>query len=215
MNKQLSASLLVLSCAFSASAIASDESKTYFTAGVSHINVDLGFSASGITTDETDTAPHFTIGYKVDDNFALEGGLIGPAEASITASGSASGTLNGKSLSVSGAATITAEADTTYTIGGVYNMSPNDQLSIYAKGGMLWWDVDYVAALSGNVTYDGTTTSVSTSSTIASRDGSDAYYGIGAAYDLSNDLELRADYTKTEIDSGDIDIVGLSLVSNF
>jgi hypothetical protein len=80
---------------------------------------------------------------------------------------------------------------------------------------MLWWDVDYTAAGTLNVTYGGTTTAISGSGKFASNDGSDVYLGVGMNYEVAEDVSISADYMRTEVDGADIDAYTLSAVMRF
>jgi opacity protein-like surface antigen len=189
--------------------------KMYVEGGWTRTSADLGISLSGVTVDEDDDTFRLGVGYNVNENFAVEAGVIGPAEASVSASGSITGTLNGKPLVLSAAGSLIADAKESYTLGGKLNLPVNDKFTAYAKGGMLWWDVDYKASGTLTVTYNGQATSISGSGTYASADGSDPYYGIGGSYSVTDKVSINADWLRTEIDGADIDAYSLTASMKF
>ena len=208
-------SLIVSSLALASLAANAADSNMYGSVGMTALKADLGFSVSGVTIDDDDTAPMVMLGYKINDTVSLEAGVVGSSEVSASASGSASGTLNGKSISVSAAGTVKAEADNSYMLGAAFNMPVAEKLTATARAGMLWWDVDYVASGTLNVTYDGTTTAIAGSKKFASNDGSDVYLGVGMNYEVADDVSISADYMRTEVDGADIDAYTLSAVMRF
>ncbi|OZY87915.1 hypothetical protein CBP51_02740 [Cellvibrio mixtus] len=57
----------------------------------------------------------------------------------------------------------------------------NQYFSLYAKGGQLWWDADAsIAAINASDNYD----------------GSEAFWGGGAKFRLSDNLDLRVEYER-------------------
>lgn len=215
MNKKLKiiiAGLLVNVA--SMNAIATEVGSTYFTAGVMKISTDEldVLAASGVTIDDEDTAVTFGVGYQFDENLSFEAGVIGESEASATLSGSESGTINGKSYSISGALTIKAQTDTSYTLGMRYSSLVNENLDVYGKAGLLFWDLKGLVSADGTLTYDGSTYTASGTAQFYQNDGNDPYFGMGGSYKLNQTTSLDLDYIKMEVDDGDVD--GLSLAVN-
>ncbi|SVE60478.1 uncharacterized protein METZ01_LOCUS513332, partial [marine metagenome] len=132
-------------------------------------------AGTGVTIDDSDTVTNITGGFYVSPNLSLEAGIITGAEVSASVSDGDSGTLYGKTYSVSGTISITAKTDPSYLFGVKYSSPESGPLSVYGKGGMLFWNVSYIASASGTVTYDGTAYSGSSSLTFHSADGSDPY----------------------------------------
>jgi len=98
----------------SMAAMATEVGGTYVTAGMMKLSTeefDSVKGTSGVTVDDEDTAINFMVGYQVDKNLSVEAGIIGKGETSVSFAGGESGTLNGKSYSVSGVVTATAKTD--------------------------------------------------------------------------------------------------------
>jgi len=204
---------------FSLSANAA-ENNFYIDAGLANLEVDLGVSEwsttnATLTTDENDNAPMIVAGYRLDDNVSLEGGVLGSADASVSVTANFNGTIYGTAVVANGTVTAKAEANPSYMLGAAYKMPLSDQFSIDARAGMLWWDVDYKASANVSATIGGTSYAASASGTLASRDGSDPYFGLGATYDFTDDVAVKANLFRTEIDGADIDAAALSLSMKF
>jgi len=189
----------------------------YGTLSYANLSTDAldALKVSGVTVDDDDSEMMLGVGYRLTDNLAVEAAMGMGSEVSATTSGTVTGTLYGKSYTATGSVKVSAETDNSFMLGGVYSAPINNQFSLNAKAGLLFWDVDYIASASGTLTYDGTSYSGSTSETFLSKDGEDLYYGIGAAYAASEDVDIRADYMRTEIDDADIDVISLAAVVNF
>ena len=194
-------------------ATADDSKKLYVTAGVMNVTVDLAADVSGVTIDDEDTVASFTVGYRLDDNFSAEAGALSSGEVTVSATGSGSGTWQGKAYSYSAAVSAKAETDTSYMLGMKYSTPINDKFNVYGKAGMLFWDTEYTVTGSGTLTYDGTNYTGTGTAKFRGEDGSDPYYGVGASYAMTEDMDILVDYMKSEVDTKDID--GLSVVASF
>ena len=195
---------------------ADDSSKAYFSAGMVYMT-DKGLDVlkeTGAPVDDSDTVATFSFGYKVSPNLALEGSIISGGEVSASFSGGESGTLHGQTYSVSGTVTAKAKSDSSYMLGLKYS-GGSGPLGINIKAGQLFWDVDYIASVSGTLTYDGYAYSGSGSTTFHSVDGNDPYVGFGMSYALSKDSSIDLDYISTEINDSDMSGYSLSWVVNF
>ena len=195
---------------------ADDLSKTYFSVGVMNMTdkgLD-GLKGTGVTIDDSDTVSNFSLGYKVSPSLAFEGGIISGGEVSASLSGGESGTLYGQTYSVSGTLTVKAETDPSYLFGLKYS-GGSGPLSINIKAGQLFWDVDYIASVSGTITYAGTAYTGASSATFKTIDGSDPYFGLGMSYAFSKNSSIDLDYISSEINDSDISGYSLSWVTNF
>jgi hypothetical protein len=172
-------------------------------------------AGTGVTIDDSDTVTNITGGFYVSPNLSLEAGIITGAEVSASVSDGDSGTLYGKTYSVSGTISITAKTDPSYLFGVKYSSPESGPLSVYGKAGMLFWNVSYIASASGTVTYDGTAYSGSSSLTFHSADGSDPYFGWGMSYAIGKDNSINFDYMLSEVNDTDISGYGFSWVRNF
>ena len=169
-------------------------------------------SGTGVTIDDNDTVANFTVDYYVSPSLAFEGSVVSGPEVSASLPSNNSGTLHGKSYSVSGALTITAKTDTSYLFGVKYSPSSSGALGIYGKAGLLFWDVDFIVSGSGTLTYNGTTYN---SKTFLQVDGSDPYIGLGLSYEVSKNTSIAFDYIATSstnaIEGVSIDFSGYSI----
>lgn len=71
--------------------------------------------------------------------------------------------------------------------------------SLYAKGGLLSWDIDVQGPLG----------------TSADDDGEDPFYGFGARLGLAGALGLRLEYERFELDNTDVDLASANLEFRF
>jgi len=195
---------------------ADDSSKTYLSAGMINITdkgLD-GLKATGVTIDDSDTVANFSLGYKVSPSLALEGSIISSGEVSASFTGGQSGVLYGKQYLATGTVSVKAKTDNIYSLGLKYS-GGSGPFSINIKAGQLFWDVDYIASVSGTLTYDGYAYSGSSSTTFLTVDGNDPYVGFGISYALGKDSSIDLDYISTEINNSDMDGYSLSWVANF
>ena len=172
-------------------------------------------AGTGVTIDDSDTVTIITGGFYVTPNIALEAGIITGAEVSASLSTGDSGTLYGNTYSLSGTATVKAESDPSYLWGVKYSSPESGPLSVYGKAGMLFWNVNYTATVSGTFTYAGTAYSLSSSTKFRSASGSDPYLGMGMSYAIGKDNSISFDYISSEVDDADISGYGFSWVRNF
>jgi hypothetical protein len=209
------AALFLTTASFATFAETEDSKKYYVTAGMMAVTTDAldSVAGAGITIDDEDTAPTITIGYQIDDNLSLEAGVIGESDVSATFSGGETGTLRGKTYTITGTVTVKAESDTSYILGAKYATSVIDNFDLYGKAGILLWDLKGVVSGGATVVYDGTTTTITGSHQIYQTDGNDFYYGIGGSYKFNQTTSVNADYLKMEVDDADVD--GLSLAVSF
>jgi len=216
MKKQLNTAIAALFLTTASMAtMATEVGDAYVTAGVWNLKADLGntLSGSGITVDDEDTVGSITVGYQVDKNLSVEGGVIGSGEVSVNYTGSGSGTYLGKAYSYSVDGAVKAETDTSYTLGLKYSNPVNEQVDIYGKAGMLFWDVDYSVTGAGTFTYNGTGYTLAGASKFAEASGNDLYVGVGASYTMTKDTKISAEYMKSEVHGADVD--GLSAAITF
>ena len=188
--------------------------KPSFTLGAMLINDNSldALSGTGVTIDDNDIVANFTVDYYVSPSLAFEGSIVSGPEVSASLPSNDSGTLHGKSYSVSGALTITAKTDTSYLFGVKYSPSSSGALGIYGKAGLLFWDVDFIVSGSGTLTYNGTTYN---SKTFLQVDGSDPYIGLGLSYEISKNTSFAFDYITTAstnaIEGVALDLSGYSI----
>lgn len=184
----------------------------YVDLGLGQAKADLGDTA-GLNVDDTDTAYSIGAGYKFNDNIAIEGGYLKLGTASISATGTVSGTYYGSPYSATGTLAASAEVDGFY-LGPVLSLPFADKFEAYARAGVYFWDSDEKASASGTLTYAGITYAGDVTAS-SSSDGSDPYYGIGAAYKATESVAVGADWTRYDIDGIDVDVLGARLKYSF
>lgn len=201
----------MLMALFAAPAAMAEERGFYGIVGFGQSKADI--DASGFTVDDEDTYKHVGVGYSFSDHIALEGGYLDLGQASISASGSASGTYYGSPFSATGTLSATAEADG-YYIGPRFTYPLNKDLGVYGKVGVYFWDLKATASASGSLTYKGTTYAANASAS-ATDDGSDPYWGFGLNYRLNDRFSVRGEFTRYEVSDTDVDNLGVTLVVKF
>ena len=169
-------------------------------------------SGPGVTIDDSDIAASFSLTYPVSPNVAFEVGVLSSFEVSAVLPSSDSGILHGKSYSTNGTLTLTAKTDTSYQTGMKFNTSINQSFNIYARTGLVFWDVDFSSSGSGTLTYNGTSYN---SKSFLKVDGSDPYLGLGLSYKTNDRSSLNLDYltlaSTNAIDGAAFDVSGYSL----
>ncbi|MCC5856610.1 MAG: outer membrane beta-barrel protein [Ectothiorhodospiraceae bacterium] len=85
-----------------------------------------------------------------------------------------------------------------WSLAGTAALPVTPNFAPYAKLGQLFWDADLEAG------------PVSTS-----RDGNDMFYGVGARFALSHNLDLRMEYERFALDDTDLDMGSLNLQLRF
>ena len=148
-------------------------------------------SGTGVTIDNSDIAANFSLTYPVSPSIAFEAGVLSDFEASVDLPDSNSGTLHGKSYSTNGALTLKAQTNTSYLTGMKFTTSVNEPLNIYARTGLIFWDVDFKVSGSGTLTYNGASFN---SKSFLKVDGSDPYLGLGLSYSTNDRSSLSFDY---------------------
>ena len=230
MKNKLNTAIAALFVATASMAATAADDNWYGYVGMQNSELDVNTSSlenAGLTVDKKDTGFHFGAGYKMDDNFSFEMGYMDMGKATIgtgtlAATASGSGNIGGNSYSytstLAGTVDATVKSDG-YTLGGIYSVPMADKIDGFVKAGIYFWDAE--AKLTGTITA-GTLTVNGTAYTSGTHDiaglsktGSDLYVGLGGSYELSTDLSLRADYTQYEVWEEDVNVTGLTLVSNF
>ncbi len=136
--------------------------------------------------DDKDTGFKIFGGYRFNQNFALEGGYADFGKSTFSIPGFASGT---------------AEA-TTIFVQAVGMIPINPTVSLLGKAGLHLWD----AKENGQIL--GTPFSVSD-------DGTDLAFGLGVQFNFSRQFALRLEWENYDMDTSDIQVLGVSAILHF
>ena len=226
-NKLISTLMVILMMSVTFTSLAADSEKTpkisLTFGGIYIYNEGFdGLAGTGRTVDDEDDVTYFSVGYNISPSLALEGGIMTDSEITSSMSQGHTGTLHGKSYSVSqgcascstgegsGTINLKAEIDNSYLFGVKYSASTKGALGVYAKAGMLFWDVAYTAT-NAQFTYNGT----AKSGRFLEVDGSDGYVGLGMSYAISKNSSFAFEYMSSKIHDSDIKGYELSFQQNF
>ncbi|ARD44174.1 outer membrane beta-barrel protein [Colwellia sp. PAMC 21821] len=149
-----------------------DHQGIYVGAGYGLLKVD---SDEGF--DEDDNAANAFVGAQINQAFSIEAGYI--------------------DFGRHGNQVFNTEVDG-YTLALKAGLPVNDHLTVYMKGGQLWWDAD-INAIEGSNNVD----------------GNDFFYGAGASIALTEGWDLRIEYTRFDIDFERDEIGILSNIESF
>ena len=226
-NKLISTLMVILMMSATFNSFAADSEKTpkvsFTFGGIYLYNEGFdGLAGTGRTVDDEDDVTFFSVGYNISPSLALEGGIMTDSEITSSMSVGHTGTLHGKSYSVSqscaqcssgeGSSTINlkAEIKDSYLFGVKFSPPTKGALGVYAKAGILFWDVAYTAT-NAQVTYNGT----AKSGRFLEVDGSDGYVGLGMSYAISKNSSFAIDYLLSEIHDSNISGYSLSFQQSF
>jgi OOP family OmpA-OmpF porin len=162
--------------------------------GTTKFKVD---GSSGWNMDDKDTSYSVLGGYMFNDYFGAEAGYLNLGKASGSITGNLSGTLYGRALVVNG--TVRAEGDATGWLLGIRGVLPiNDRFSLNGRVGIYKWDSDVKATVSAAGTWGGTPIAANGSAS-QSYSGSDAYYALGAAYNIHKQVTIGVGYSNYKL----------------
>jgi len=209
MKKVIASTLFALAAAtLSSSVLAGDwygmvsAGRSDFKGGKSDLdNILIGAGATGLSSrlDDTDTGYKVQLGYRINQNFAVEGGYLDLGKMKYTAA------------FTGGAASAEAKADG-WNIALVGSVPVGQNLSLFAKLGMI------DAKVKVNVSATGPGGAAAGSADDTSWKGN---YGIGASYALSDKWAVRAEYERfndlgdSNTGKGDVDLFSVGVVFKF
>lgn len=213
LRKTVIAALLIGSSFVVSNVMAADEAGWYVGASLGRSSIDIdtnkvvaaavaaGFATATATADTSDTAYKLFAGYKVNRNFAVEGGYtdLGKASISMTTTGPV--------------ASINAEAKATaWEVNAVGILPINENFSVFGKLGYHWDDVKAkAAAISGGA------------GVAINKDysGNDFKFGVGAEYNINRNVGLRLEFERynnvgSSTSGGqDVDVASLGMAYRF
>ena len=181
--------------------------KISLTIGASYLSNEgfSGLKGTSRTVSDEDDVTHFTVGYNISPSWTLEAGMLSSSKITSRLYTGASGTLHGKSYSVSqgcggcalggsGTVNLKAEVDDSYMFGVKFNTNSKGNLDLFTTLGVLYWNVDYTAT-GAQFTYDGT----AKSGRFLEVDGNDAYMGLGATYEINKNSSIAFEYLVSKV----------------
>ena len=163
-------------------------------------DLDAVLAAGGITstssTDDKDTGWKAFAGYRIMKYLAVEGAYtnLGEATANTVITAPVAGTVN------------TDVESESWNISAVGILPLNDQFSLFARLGVNVWNID--ASSSGTGSGGPFVLDVSD-------DGTDVVYGLGAAYNITQNLSVRGEWERYDFDGDDIDLLSVGLAWAF
>ena len=170
--------------AFLLPSLASADTGLFVGASVGSSHLEDDFSNLNIDTDAT--AYRFVGGFQITDYFGIEAGYHNFGDFSETID-------LGQALSRT---EITADG---WTLGGTLGLPLNEQISLYGRAGVFFWDADVeVNGFSIDVPED-----------------ENSYYGGGAKIDVTQNLSLLGDWTRYELDTIDSDVISIGFQYRF
>lgn len=147
---------------------------------------DIG--ATSVSCKQTDTAYRISAGYQINDNFSAEAGYLDAGKVGANIAGTYLG------VPYTGTAAI---KDSEWQLAAIGTIPLGNNFSVFGKAGLSRWDVrTFVSATAGGVTAAGS----------GKATGIDFLWGLGAKYDITPSVALRAQFESHK--AGDVAITG-------
>ncbi len=156
----------------------------YVGASIGNARLDDNFDGFGIDTDAD--AYRFFGGIQISDTFGIEAGYLNFGD--FTESVDLGGLLSRTDISGDG-----------WTLGATLALPLSENLSLFGKGGVFFWDAD--------ISVDGFS--------IDTPGDDNPYYGGGLKLDLSDNFSLTGDWTIYEFDVLETDVISLGFNYRF
>lgn len=143
-------------------------------------------------SEDTDTGFRIFGGFGQNPNFGIEIGYSDFGEATFDA--------ESDGCCFYPAGPVSASAATTGIDVSLVGRAPmSDAVAVTARLGMLKWETEFDARVSGGSGSD-------------SEDGTDILFGIGLEFAASSSMSLRGEFTRYALDDADLDSLSLSLI---
>jgi OOP family OmpA-OmpF porin len=196
----------------SGSAIAAGEG-FYVDLGVGTGKVNLP-NIAGVNLDNKTTGYSFGAGYNINKFVAAEVGYQHMGDVAYSASGAVTGTYQGSPFTITASGQLAAENTKGWYFGPKFSLPINDQFELNARLGLFNWDTTVRLSGTAGVSYGGQTV-VGAGSISKDYDGTDSYYGVGAAYNINKNIAVGIDYTQYKIDEYKVDTWGIKAKYSF
>jgi OOP family OmpA-OmpF porin len=164
--------------------IASADNGLFVAASVG--SAELSDSFDGFDVDADSTAYRFTVGWRFNDYFAVDGGYHNFGRFDQTFDDA--GTPTSVSLKADG-----------FTLGGVASLPLSDRFSLFARAGAFFWDGD---AEINNVS-------------AAKPEDTNLYYGAGARLALTERLSATVDGSRYDLDGTSSNVLSVGVDFRF
>lgn len=156
----------------------------YVGASIGNARLDDNFDSFIVDTDSN--AYRFYGGFQFSDSFGIEAGYLNFGD--FTESVDLGGLLSRADISGDG-----------WTVGATLGMPLSDNLSLFGKGGIFFWDTD--------INVDGFS--------IDTPGDNNPYIGGGLKLDLGDTFSLTGDWTRYEFDVLETDVISLGINYRF
>ena len=157
------------------------------------------------THKTSDTSQKLVLGYRFNQSIAVELAYVDFGTPSLTLDASLASEL------ASGSGTGFVSADITgFSVSGLAGVPLGERASLYLRFGVLSWEAEGRGTASGALSVGGIAGS---QSFVASLDGADVHYGVGARWRLSDHTALRAEWEHYEI--ADLDMLSAGVEFSF
>lgn len=174
------------------------------------LSIDINASS-----DDKDTGWKIYAGYRLNKNFAVEGGYVHLGKFGYNASYTGSFVEEGGTVEFTGAGSVKARAKA-WTLGVLGILPVSDSFEVFGKVGAAFWDVKTTA------TATATAEETLTLSDSVSKSGTGLNFGLGAVYNINKNLGVRLEWERfndvgKEETTGksDIDLISLGLKYSF
>lgn len=183
------AKILTLVAIFGASSVYATENKLYVGLSFGSVDVDskITKTAGSISLDDSDSGFKLYGGYKLSENVAIEGSYGDLGNFSLTGIQGETFTLDGEQLAFLADGTSVIDS-TSLGVAGVFSLPVSHRLSPYVKLGLHRWEMqgnDHLRAFPG----------------LGNESGTDMMYALGISLSFIDNLQLRGEYERIEVDS--------------
>lgn len=153
--------------------------------------------------DTTDSASKYFLGYRFNRAVAVELSKIdfGRARIDLTTD------LASSSQTFSGDAEVTAKLEG-LSLSGIFSVPIGDRFGLFARLGVLNWDVKGRGRASGTMPGTGGASPID-AQFVASESGADVHYGVGGRLRITDNVAVRAEWERFEVVEVDVLSAGL------
>ncbi|EAV46766.1 OmpA/MotB [Methylophilales bacterium HTCC2181] len=144
---------------------------------------------ASLNEDEDDTGYKLFAGYRASNNFGVELHYADLGEASLSGNIGDTFISNGVTYGFTANGVKIVQETKSYGAAATYALPLNDSFSLLGKIGFHRWDIE------DSQGFD--------------EDGTEPFYGIGASYQVNENVAIQAEFERFQIDSIDVDDIDL------